>query len=404
MKILIISHMYPSIFNEIGGIFVHQQVKELQKQSCEVIIISPVPWAPFPIKYLSKKWKRYSELPRKTNWEGIKIYYPRWLEFPKSLFFASSGKRMYHGIKKTICQIKKKFNFDLIHSHVALPDGYAGMLIAKKFKKPLVITIHGQDFQQTIYKNKNCKKNIEKVINYSKKTILVSEKLKNIGINKLNINPEKLIVIPNGINVEDLYDKKSPLSKKYANKKIILSVSNLIKVKGIDLNLHAIAKLKERHPYIYYLIIGDGIERKTLEVLVQKLDLKNNVEFLGQLSHKKVMEYMSICDIFSLPSWNEGFGIVYIEAMVHGKSAIACQGEGIDGIIRDKKTGILVKPKNVNSLVGAVNFLLSNPEKTKKIGEKAKKLVLKNYTWIQAVRRIIKIYKKTLKDKNGLFI
>ena len=59
LKLLVISHMYPSTFSEIEGIFVHQQVKELQRQGCEVKVISPVPIAPFPIKYFSKKWKWY---------------------------------------------------------------------------------------------------------------------------------------------------------------------------------------------------------------------------------------------------------------------------------------------------------------------------------------------------------
>ena len=386
--------MYPSIFNKVGGIFVHQQVKELQKQGYEVIVISPVPLASFPIKYLSKKWKRYSKIPKKVVLDGIEIYYPRYLTFPKSLFFASSGKRTYIGVKKTVNEIYKNFKFDLIHSHVALPDGYAGMLLAKKYKKNLFVTIHGQDFQQTIYKNKKCKKYIEKIINFSKKTILVSEKLKNIGINKLNINPEKLIVIPNGINADDIYKKKSTPLRQYKGGEIILSVSNLTETKGIDLNLRAIAKSKEKYPNIYYLIIGDGKERKNLEKLVKELKVKNYVKFLGQIPYNKVMEYMSICDIFSLPSWNEAFGVVYIEAMAHAKPVIACRGEGIDGIIKDKETGILGKPKDVNSLVGALDFLLSNPKKAKEIGERARKLVLKNFTWTRSVQRIIKIYKK----------
>jgi len=394
MKILIISHMYPSIFNKAGGIFVHQQVKELQKQGYEVIVISPVPLASFPIKYLSKKWKRYSKIPKKVVLDGIEIYYPRYLTFPKSLFFASSGKRTYIGVKKTVNEIYKNFKFDLIHSHVALPDGYAGMLLAKKYKKNLIVTIHGQDFQQTIYKNKKCKKYIEKIINFSKKTILVSEKLKNIGINKLNTNPEKLIVIPNGVNADDIYKKKSTPLRQYKGGEIILSVSNLTETKGIDLNLRAIAKSKEKYPNIYYLIIGDGKERKNLEKLVKELKVKNYVKFLGQTPYNKVMEYISICDIFSLPSWNEAFGVVYIEAMAHAKPVIACRGEGIDGIIKDKETGILGKPKDVNSLVGALDFLLSNPKKAKEIGERARKLVLKNFTWTRSVQRIIKIYKK----------
>jgi len=389
--------MYPSNFNEIGGIFVHQQVKELKKQGCEVIVISPVPWTPFPIKYLSQKWRKYSEIPKKEILDGIEIYYPRYLTFPRALFFTSSGKRMHWGIKKIVAKIYKNFKFDIIHAHVALPDGYAGMMLAKKYKKPLIVTIHGQDFYQTIYKNKKCKKNIEKVINFSKKTIVVSNQLKKIGEKKLKIESAKLVVVPNGIDLNDIHPQnENDFSDKYQNKKIILSVSYLIKRKGVDYNIKAIAKLIDKYPDIICLVIGDGEERKNLEELVQKMNLKKYVKFLGQLPHDEAMEYISICDIFSLPSWDEGFGIVYIEAMAHGKPAIACQGQGIEDVIKDKETGILVEPKNVNNLTKVIDFLLLNPKEAKEIGEMGQKIVLENYTWSQVVEKIINIYKNIL--------
>lgn len=391
--------MYPSVFNEVNGIFVHQQIKELQRQNCEVKVISPIPWTPFPIKYLSKKWRKYSEVPPKAVKEGIEVFYPRYLEFPKNIFFASSGRRMYKGIEKTVTEIDKDFAFDIIHSHVVLPDGYCGMSIAKEYKKPLIVTVHGQDFQNTIFLNKRCQENIKKVIDFSNRTVAVSNKLKKIGEKKLKINPDKMRVIPNGINADDIFEGESELCKRYKGKKIILSVSHLLKTKGLSLNLRAIDKLKEKYPDIFYLIIGEGEERKNLQKLTKDLNLEKRIDLLGQLPHKKVMEYISICTLFSLPSWNEAFGVVYIEAMAHAKPTIACQGEGIDGIIRDKETGLLVKPEDVNSLVEAIDFLFSNPERAEEIGERAKKMVLENYTWEKAVQKIIRIYQEILKDE-----
>jgi hypothetical protein len=398
MKILIISHMYPSSFNKVEGIFVKQQAEELKKQGYEVKVMSPVLWAPFPIKHLSKKWKGYSQVPLEIKENGIEVYYPRYLTFPKALFFTSSGKRMYWGIRGVVAKIYEDFKFDIIHSHVALPDGYAGMKIAKNYKKPLIVTIHGQDFQQTIYKSRKCQKIIKRVVNFSKKTIVVSDKLKNIGLNKLKINFQKLIVISNGINTEDIYVKESNLIERYRGKKIILSVSHLIKIKGIDLNIKAIARLIGKYSNIVYLIIGDGKQRKNLKNLAKNLNITNNVKFLSQLSHDKAMEYMSICDIFSLPSWNEAFGVVYIEAMAHGKPVVACKEEGIDGIIKHEETGLLEKPKDSDAIVKAIDFLLSNPRKAQKIGEKAKKLVLENYTWQKNAEKTSKIYKNVIKN------
>ncbi len=396
MKILIISHMYPSTFNEVSGIFIHKQVKELKKQGCEIKVISPLPWIPFPINYLSKKWNKYSKISQKVVKEGIEVYYPRFLEFPKTLFFASSGERMFNGIQETVKKIYKNFKFDIVHSHDALPDGYAGTKISRKYKKPLIVTIHGDDFQQTIFKNSKYKKIIKKIIDFSAKTITVSGKLEKIGKKNLQINPNKIIKISNGINLNDIRKNMKEDIEKYAKKRIILSVSNLIKTKGIDLNLQAMVRLKKKYLNLIYLIIGEGSERKKLENITKTLGLQNNVRFIGEISYSEVMRYMSFCDILSLPSWNEAFGVVYIEAMAQGKPVIGCKGEGIEDFVENGKTGLLVKPQDVDSLVGVLDFLLSHPEEAQKIGKRARDVILESYTWEKNAEKTIEVYKEVL--------
>ena len=396
MKILVISHWY---FSNVAAIFVHQQVKELQRQGYEVKVISPLPWTPFPMEYFSKKWKDYSEVPDKRAWEGIEVYYPRYLEFPRNLFFGSSGKRMYFGIRKLVDELYQDFEFDIIHAHVALPDGFAAMMLNRRYNKPLVVTVHGQDLQVTLFRNASCKKALAKVFEQADKVVTVSTKLKEIA--KANIGfTEKFAVISNGISPERIALAKTALASSYTSHKIILSVSNLIASKGLDLNIKAISQLTEKYPDLKYLVIGAGPEMSALKQLTHDLSLDAQIEFLGELPHAKVMEYMAIADIFSLPSWQEGFGVVYLEAMAHGKAVIGCCGEGITDVIENNKTGLLVKPRKVKSLIGAIAFLLENLERAHEIGERAKKLVLENYTWEKNVQKYIEIYKELLGHVN----
>lgn len=91
--------------------------------------------------------------------------------------------------------------------------------------------------------------------------------------------------------------------------------------------------------------------------------------------------------------------MVYLEAMVHKKPVIAYKNEGAEDFIKDKETGLLVKPKDIDSLAEAIDFLLSNPQKAREIGEKARKLVFENYIWDQVIQRIIKIYREILKNE-----
>jgi hypothetical protein len=397
MKVLVLSHMYPSSFNFLSGIFVHEQVKELIRQGCEIKVVSPVPLSFFPLNKISSKWYRYSKVPFREVRDGVEVYYPRYVAFPRDVFFASSGLRMYWGIRKLIRQLYESFRFDIIHAHVALPDGYAAMLVSKELKKPFVVTIHGQDLQHTIYKGHGCRKSLSRVFENADIVITVSGKLKRVAEVEIGFS-DKIRVINNGIN-KNRIEQIALLAKNTGtcgNEKIILSVSNLIKTKGIDFNLLALSRLLPKYPDVKYLVIGDGPEKGSLLDLSEKLGIIRNVEFLGKQPNDEVIRYMCNADIFSLPSWSEGFGIVYLEAMACGKPVIACQGEGIEDVIEDGETGFLVRPQDVDSLAEVLEFLLNNPQKARDVGEKAKKHVMENYTWEKVASKIISVYQEVI--------
>lgn len=398
MKILVISHMYPSTFNEIGGIFVHEQVKALVSKGVEVQVISPVPWTPFPINYLSSKWENYSTIPVRRVYEGINIWYPRYVTFPRAWFFASSGQRMYLGIKELVVKIYREFQFDLIHAHVALPDGFAALKLKQIYRKAVVVNIHGQDLYVTININKSCKIALFNVFKKADRIILVSKKLKEISDNNVGF-ASKSTVISNGVAVNNILKEKNiMLGESTLDYRVILSVSYLITRKAIDFNLKAIAQLINKYPNLKYLIIGDGPEMRHLKELSSNLRINKHVEFFGQLPHEKVLAYMAKADIFSLPSWDEAFGVVYIEAMAHGKPVIGCQGEGIEDFVEHGKTGLLVRPKDADDLVKAMDCLLSNPDEARAMGKRARKLVLENYTWEKNAERTIEVYREVLNN------
>ena len=101
---------------------------------------------------------------------------------------------------------------------------------------------------------------------------------------------------------------------------------------SLDFNLRAFSQLVKEFSNLYYIVVENGPMRKELERLANDLGLERYVGFVGQQSYSKTMEYMASCDIFSLPSWQEGFGVVYLEAIAHGKPVIGCRGEGIEDV------------------------------------------------------------------------
>lgn len=389
MKILAVSSLYPVPYNRFEGIAVHKLITELVNQGCEVRVISPQPWTPFPINRLRGKWRNYSKVPEKMQWDGIKVYYLRYLTFPKALFSASSGTRMYYGIRKAVSKIYSDFSFDIIHAHMALPDGFSGMLMNQRYDKKLVITFRGTDMM----KEHRAMESIRKAFRQADKILTPGPHLQKLAKEKLGVIAT---VIPNAIDQSEIFEAESELKQRYEGKYVILSVSRLLGSKGIDLNIQAIHDLQAKFDHLHYIIVGDGPEKERLQQLVVDLAIEDSVEFVGWQPHNKAMEYMSICDIFSLPSWQETFGLVYLEAMAHGKPIIGCRGQGVDGIVKEGETGLLAKPKDIDSLVEALNFLLDHPKEAHAMGELARKLVLENYTWEKSAEKTIRVYEEVL--------
>jgi glycosyltransferase involved in cell wall biosynthesis len=120
---------------------------------------------------------------------------------------------------------------------------------------------------------------------------------------------------------------------------------------------------------------------------------------LGKKSHEEVMQAITDYDIFSLPSYNEGFGIVYVEAMSQGVPVIGVKGQGIEDVIKDGYNGFLAEPQNVNSLIGILDILIGDNEKRKMIGLNGRNTVIRDFTWDANAKKVKKLYEDLVQMK-----
>lgn len=401
MRVLIVSHMFPSSFNPVAGTFVHEQAQALQQLGVDVTVISPVPWAPGPLK-AHPKWARYAQIPEQTMVDGIPVYYPRVLSLPRSIGYAYYGEihdRMMHALLERL-HLEKPF--DLVHAHVALPDGAAAQHFAKRHHLPFVVTIHGQDFYYTIHQKQAWRQKVMDVLEAADRVVVVSSKLKGIAESEhLLKDLPKVHIIHNGANLKDVYTGDNPLRERYAGKLILLTAGYLIQRKGHEFVLRAMARLIDRFPNLQYLIVGDGEEHAHLEELAGTLGLTNHVEFLGLRPHHEVLQYMDLCDVFVLPSWDEAFGVVYVEAMSQGRPVIGCLGEGIEDFVENGKTGFLVPSKAVDGLAQVLETLCAQPELRKTVGTNAKILVEEQYSWERCAERLLTLYTPLLSQNQA---
>jgi|SRR5690625_3457838 len=398
MKILFLTRLFPNDYNSRSGKVMFQQAKELKRLGHEVVVVSPTPFTPIVIRRFREEWKVYSQLPNKELYNGILVFRPRFIDLPIKALKRHSWKSINRFIGRLIERVYKDFKFDIIHAHMGYPDGRVGLELKKKFNVPLITTIRSTDTVKNL-KLYKVKEELTKALINSDVVISPSVPIKRTIEEKLRISPK---IIGNGTYLTNKVTTNQYLKDKFKDKIVLLSVANLIERKAIDYNIKAVKRIIKKIPDFVYIIIGDGPQRGYLEELVNKLKLNKHVFFKGNLPNEKAMEYMSICDIFSLPSWKETFGLVYIEAMLNQKPIILSRDEAIEGTVIHKYNGMVVEPKNVEQLVDSIKFLCTNVEAAKKISINGEKTVLKHYLWSHIGEELERVYMNLLdKNKSG---
>jgi glycosyltransferase involved in cell wall biosynthesis len=175
----------------------------------------------------------------------------------------------------------------------------------------------------------------------------------------------------------------------------ILSVGNLIPIKGHDVLIRSVASLVSEFPTLSIEIIGDGPELSRLKALAASLQIADRVSFAGRRSRREVAEAMRQCTIFALPSKYEGLGCVYLEAMATGKPVIGCRGQGIAEIVQQGSNGFLVGPDNEKELTLALAILLRDEPRRRGIGAAARDTIEDRLTLASQAESLARIYRES---------
>ncbi len=152
---------------------------------------------------------------------------------------------------------------------------------------------------------------------------------------------------------------------------ILLSVSRLSfgdRYKGIDTTIDALPALIDRYPEICYVVVGDGDDRPRLTQLARDRGVERYVRFTGEVSDGELAEYYEQCDIYVLPSSHEGLGIVYLEAMAHGKPVVGVHAGGAPDVIIHEVNGLLIPRSEAPLLAEALHRLAGSEELRARLG------------------------------------
>ena len=192
---------------------------------------------------------------------------------------------------------------------------------------------------------------------------------------KWGARPDKIRVILNGVDTNRFDPIKIRPGKKNVCP-VILTARRLVKKNGVDSLLRAMPRLLDQVECKLF-IIGDGPEKSGLIHLVEKLGLKNNVNFLGAILHDDIAGYIALADITVVPSIVEASSIFMLESMAMGKPVVATGAWGLAEIINGKN-GLLTEATHLEETIAG---LLCNEQMQRKLGENARKYVSENHKW-----------------------
>jgi len=175
----------------------------------------------------------------------------------------------------------------------------------------------------------------------------------------------EIFVLPASIDTQLFRpDKRSDiLSKRYNldGYKVLMTLGRLDyadRDKGCDKVIISLPKVIEEIPKVKYLLVGEGDDIPRLLKLASNLGLQDNVIFTGFIQHNELCLYYNLCDVFVMPSKQEGFGIVFLEALACGKPVIAGNQDGSREALLDGRLGLLVDPEDIDEISEAIIKIL----------------------------------------------
>ncbi len=300
-----------------------------------------------------------------------------------------------------LLKLVKQEKFDVINAQFIIPAGLPAMKVARLTSTPLVTTLVGGDlytpqepFFMSLFR-KIISPAYRYIFSHSTLTAISTDTIKraqSLGC-KNNVT-----LTPYGISVSKF--SRSPPDKRLIrelgleDKTVLISVSRLSRRKGLDYLLRAVAGLNSD---VKLLLVGDGVEKDNLVRLSRKLGIAERVVFVGRIPNENLMRYYNLADIFVLPSLHEGMGIVFLEAMACGLPVVTTNVGGMTDFIMEGKTGLLVKPRDVEHLSGALARLIRDRKLRGRIAKNGERLVRSEYTWEKAAIRYLKTFKSALK-------
>ena len=331
---------------------------------------------------------RLTELNDKVHFHEVEMMsYPLFEHQPYTL--ALSTKMM---------TVARAENLDLLHVHYAIPHSISAILARESLKPkrylPVITTLHGTDIT-LVGADRSYLPITRYGLQQSDGVTAVSKFLKQATIETFDF--DEIEVIPNFICPNHYRrDDDSPLLKELApnDEKLLVHVSNFRAVKRPADCVEILAKVLQKGIKTRLVMVGDGPELSAVRHRARQLDVLEQTEFVGKQA--KIADYLTVADVFLLPSEEESFGLAALEAQACEVPVVATRVGGLPEVVADKESGFLSDIGDIEKMSNDVMKVLSDEELHRAFGLRGRELAIARYSSELVIPQYINFYEKIL--------
>ena len=382
MRVLFFTHSYPRTSGDAAGAFLLHLASALKAQDVNVSVVAPAG----------------DDLPADEVLDGIPVH--RFRYAPKQFQRLAYTGQMAEEVKRSLtakfallgflgsgfasgARVRREFEPALVHAHWWFPGGLMGNWVSGLGGIPLITTMHGTDVRLAMT-NGLARSLLRRVLKHSRAVTTVSSWL---ASQVKTMAPESNPIVSPMPVATHLF---TPGGTRYARR--LLFVGRLNAQKGIALLLDAMAAMRQPAELD---VVGDGTDRDALVAQTNRLGLGARVQWHGALPQPKLLEFYRAATAVVVPSREEGFGLVAVEAQLCETPVVAFASGGLVDTIEDGATGYLVPPGDAASLAAALDRVVSS-ESRHEIGKAGRQSALARFAPDSVARRYRKLYDSVL--------
>ncbi len=361
IRTLLFSTLYPSSARPLHGLFVETRLREvLRTGDVETTVLAPVPW--FPSSH--PRWHGYATMaatPLHESRGGIDVLHPRYPVVPKVGMSIAPFLLAAACLRPVRRLIAGGNDFDIVDAHYFYPDGVAAVMLARHFRKRVVITARGSDIN-VISRYAIPRRLMQWAARHADASIGVSSAL----ADRIRpwTSPERVHVLRNGVDLQ----RFRALSREDVRRKLgvdgsplLLSVGHLVENKGHALVIDALAEIREHFPAAELAIVGHGPDRERLARHAASRGCADRVKLVGAVEHASMIDWYNAADVLVLASAREGWANVLLESLACGTPVAATRVGGSPELLTNDRIGRLIDRRDGPSIADAILKLLGNP-------------------------------------------